>query len=505
MLNYTKSLAKLTFLSVSTISIFAAISSATAGFEWVPVKREYSPPSVTTNEPNIQSAPVTAVESVFDDAPAAVESLDQSDLQILTEQNPPMTIRRSAIRPTPEPSSQVITPAPFEQAFEERVIEQEQSAIFNAPPQIEEQPETAMIQEPLEQELNNEAPIALHSHENQSLDTISISENKSTDVKQVELSWESPSLAAPVVSQPAMQPAVISQPEVSETQPLQVSQYETIYGFGSDMPLAIAMQQIIPEGHAYSFARSVNPGVRVSWEGDKSWNIVLQEMLKPVGLEARISGNTVIIIKAEETGTLSSSTYNNTESMLKIEPAAGEVTVTTEQEESALSPVVEQDAAGAIEEVQSTPTSDIGNVTSLEQQDNKSYRVAALSIPADQNNAAYNEKDILKPIKKDANTTATTDIKVGKWNAQKGQNIRKILYSWAERENIHIVWEASHDFLLENDVNANGDINDAIIALFETGMPQSNTPNFRIIDRAMNSGKVSLLIVQDPAAPSATL
>jgi len=72
-------------------------------------------------------------------------------------------------------------------------------------------------------------------------------------------------------------------------------QYEEIVGFGNDMPLALALRQVVPPEYSFSFAQGVNPGYRVSWEGGRPWNEVLHDMITPLRLQAQISSNTVYV------------------------------------------------------------------------------------------------------------------------------------------------------------------------------------------------------------------
>lgn len=66
-------------------------------------------------------------------------------------------------------------------------------------------------------------------------------------------------------------------------------------GFGRDLPLALALSQVIPPEYALSFETGVNAGANVSWEGGKPWNQVLQEMLTPLGLHADVYSGKVYI------------------------------------------------------------------------------------------------------------------------------------------------------------------------------------------------------------------
>ncbi|MEZ5902424.1 MAG: hypothetical protein R3D88_03825 [Alphaproteobacteria bacterium] len=72
-------------------------------------------------------------------------------------------------------------------------------------------------------------------------------------------------------------------------------QYAHAIGFGRDLPLALALSQVIPEGFTHSFAEDVDPGVAVSWEGGEPWNVVLNNMLRPQNMTAIIQGTNITI------------------------------------------------------------------------------------------------------------------------------------------------------------------------------------------------------------------
>ena len=71
--------------------------------------------------------------------------------------------------------------------------------------------------------------------------------------------------------------------------------YAMVEGFGSDIPLALVMQQIVPGEYAYSFDPGVDPGVTVSWTGGKPWTAALAEAVSPLGLDLAVIENTVWI------------------------------------------------------------------------------------------------------------------------------------------------------------------------------------------------------------------
>lgn len=64
--------------------------------------------------------------------------------------------------------------------------------------------------------------------------------------------------------------------------------YMDAVGFGRDLPLALALSQVVPPNYAYSFAEDDSAGMTVSWEGGKPWDQVLDDMLSSQGLMATI-------------------------------------------------------------------------------------------------------------------------------------------------------------------------------------------------------------------------
>jgi hypothetical protein len=77
--------------------------------------------------------------------------------------------------------------------------------------------------------------------------------------------------------------------------PLNPVTYAEVQGFARDIPLAIALSQVVPADFTYSFGPDVNPGIPVSWQGGVGWDQVLQSMLSPQGLGASIRGRTVYV------------------------------------------------------------------------------------------------------------------------------------------------------------------------------------------------------------------
>lgn len=97
---------------------------------------------------------------------------------------------------------------------------------------------------------------------------------------------------------PARKPDVVPAPAATMAASQPSADFTQAVGFGRDLPLALALSQVIPEGYNYSFGQNVDLGTTVSWQGGKPWNEVLRDMLSQTGLKADIIGDQVSIKSA---------------------------------------------------------------------------------------------------------------------------------------------------------------------------------------------------------------
>ena len=81
----------------------------------------------------------------------------------------------------------------------------------------------------------------------------------------------------------AAQPA----PTVPDLMP-EAATAPTLQGFASDVPLALALRQVVPPMYKFAYGPNVDLGERVNWQGGKPWNQVLQDMAARNNLAAQI-------------------------------------------------------------------------------------------------------------------------------------------------------------------------------------------------------------------------
>lgn len=100
--------------------------------------------------------------------------------------------------------------------------------------------------------------------------------------------WPEPVTPPPPPSPPATKTGMLPLDEDSQA-------YEQVIGFGNDMPLALAIQQVVPPEYTYSFDKGIDLDHKVSWSGGKPWDMVLAEMVEPLNLNVDIRQKSVRI------------------------------------------------------------------------------------------------------------------------------------------------------------------------------------------------------------------
>lgn len=233
----------------------------------------------------------------------------------------------------------------------------------------------------------------------------------------------------------------ISQPSIIDD-----GKYTKAVGFGADMPLAFALQQIVPKGYTYAFGKGVNMGAPVSWNGGKAWPSVIQDMIAPLHLHVSINNNKAFISKSG--APLGISKIQNRPPMQKNKVATR------------------------------TPTP-----------------VTKSSVPVE----IHNMQPVtvaLAPIKKQAKQTVPPAGSAQFWQAHRGQNLRDALIQWSPQANIELSWHATEDYRINDNVLIKDDFSSAIIELFTKHLSASRAPEISFAEPS-KSNKTARLIVKD--------
>lgn len=304
--------------------------------------------------------------------------------------------------------------------------------------------------------------------------------------------------------------------------------YEVLEGFGSDMPLALALQQVVPAQYAFSFGKGVNAGHLVSWEGGKPWDQVLNDMIRPLNLEARISGNVVKIVSKNAPATPEPVAQPDQGAALEPLPAL-ESAPAQEQaaaEELNLEPVTDSEAkkiakeakavqdeaeiADSAEQATPAPTPEPVELAKAEPQpepegkkvsksrnvildpgeskplepankivkkssakasqseDAPKQEASKMLVPAPEaappSEAALESAKTEPASQQEAASPQLSQPRI--WEAKRGSSLKDTLDSWSKQANVTLNWQAQDDVKLNSDILISGTFDNAIKVLF---------------------------------------
>lgn len=200
------------------------------------------------------------------------------------------------------------------------------------------------------------------------------------------------------------------------------SRYDVIEGFGRDLPLVMAVRQIVPEGYGYAFAEGTPLNETVSWEGGRAWDQVLYEVLNPLGYKAKVNNKLVSVMPISVARLSAAATY--VDQPTAVTPA----------------PVVKAQAqAPAFELV--APT------------------VAPVAVPTP---AASLPNGLLQTVAYQSNTM-TSSV----WTAGRDMTLRQILEKWSNRAGVDMYWSSEFDYPVSSAVNIQGTFEEAVQTLLK--------------------------------------
>ncbi len=254
---------------------------------------------------------------------------------------------------------------------------------------------------------------------------------------------------APVISLPEMAttsvtivpPPPVAVP-VSQNAAPTADDNKPVRGFANNVPLVVAMRQILPPDYGFSVAQDVSMGKLVSWRGGGSWRQTLQEMLQPVGLNMKEDGQMISVIHGRE---------------------AVADTVPTSVPAPVLQPAPVLEAPPGAMAVDAplllVPSSAVP---------------APMSVPM-----ASGPEHVLMPppgmVDAMASMPMNAELGMEVWSANTGDTLRKILEQWCQRAHIDLSWQAEYDYPLQAAVSFTGTFEEAVRNLllgFQDAQPQ---------------------------------
>ncbi|MCB9978430.1 MAG: TcpQ domain-containing protein [Rhodospirillales bacterium] len=248
-----------------------------------------------------------------------------------------------------------------------------------------------------------------------------------------------------------------------------------ITGFGRDVPLALAMRQVVPANYGFSFAEGVDPGQRVSWTGGKPWNEALEVALRPHGLTVVLAPNAVRVEPispmtpppvAQQQG------QNGLPRMpAALAPRSTMKDVDTESLPNPIPAAKTAPASGAptalisapAPELKTEPPSAFLDMPPVSRHEKKPLPVTTqpstpatnpmpvAPIPA----AISSAQTISSPLhtgRRDVSAVPFDMNSVREWSAPAGTTLRRVLTDWSQQAGVQLHWSSQFDYPIQTGV-----------------------------------------------------
>jgi hypothetical protein len=251
-------------------------------------------------------------------------------------------------------------------------------------------------------------------------------------------------LAAPPVLMPVTAPATVA------------SAADVVQGFASQVPLTVALRELLPPGYGFSIDQDVDMGVLVSFQGGKPWRDTLAAALDPVGLVMHEQAQMISIGRIPAQAA----------SMAQIPPAP--LPAVAIQPASATLPAMTSTVASAapVPAAQRAPIPAPIIITSS----TPSMSATSSNPPAPSVTLAMTPST---PVKAMVATVPVATVEI--WNAERGDSLRKVLQDWSHRVHAEVEWLAEYDYPLQASINYSGTYEEAVRNLlmgFEGAHPE---------------------------------
>ncbi|MFK7838994.1 MAG: TcpQ domain-containing protein [Bdellovibrionales bacterium] len=223
-------------------------------------------------------------------------------------------------------------------------------------------------------------------------------------------------------------------------------------GFADDVPLALALRQVVPADYAFSFGANVNPGLRVSWNGGRPWNEVVADMVTTLGYGVIVRGKTVLVVENNQ-----AMAPNLAPMPALIEPAAGNAS------SDAVENMVPAERQRKIKRINITdPGSQNTHKGTLVEKVTSIFETNSDNSLSFSDNAQANASQ-------PSSLVNNAPQKVSFWTAEAGASLRETLLDWSKNAGVELEWDATHDYQLTSDFEVQGNFDKAVSLLIKHG------------------------------------
>ncbi|MGE3623392.1 MAG: TcpQ domain-containing protein [Bdellovibrionales bacterium] len=207
-----------------------------------------------------------------------------------------------------------------------------------------------------------------------------------------------------------------------------------VEGFANNVPLAVALRQVLPPGYGFSIDQDVDLGTLVSFQGGRPWRETLRTMIEPVGLAVREQNQMIAISRLGGVTMASSTPMDGTPA---LQPAAAVLAPTS------ITPSVSVPENPGPRPLWTQPAS-------------------KLPKPA-------------PPLPPVTSSRMSASSVVDTWTGARGETLHHVLENWSRRSGAEFEWLAEYDYPLQASIAYTGTFEEAVRSLlsgFEEAHPQ---------------------------------
>jgi hypothetical protein len=243
---------------------------------------------------------------------------------------------------------------------------------------------------------------------------------------------------------------------------------EVVQGFANNVPLSVALRQVLPPKYGFSVSPDINMNHPVSWKGGAPWRVVMKAMLAPQGLEIKEQGELIHVVRADKTestsmalGALAPTALSTTQVLPNVPPSsamANPIMTPTTPAPMASKPVLSAAEAQALPPISMVPEKPKAEPVAL-------APVAAPSTGYLLPPSGAQMEVVHTPFDVSAQRIVGAPIEL--WTANKGTMLKDVLDTWGRKANVEISWQAEYDYPLQATVSLTGSFEEAVRKLLE--------------------------------------
>lgn len=254
---------------------------------------------------------------------------------------------------------------------------------------------------------------------------------------------------------------------------------ETVSGFGADLPLSVALKQVVPASYKTVLAKGVKGDAHVSWSGDKPWRDVLTQMLSSQGLSYAVDGNTVTVNAgpaSKKTAAAAKADLIPDDMISANEKKAAPATDTVMGIDWAPHAKT-QSAPETVTIRREKPSSLIDKMTSSKTKTPASAEDSSAHMLAEKTIEPVSDAQPLRDItatretaphlSAQADQQAAPAVVEPSWRATKGETLHTILDDWSKAAHVDLYWSTDYDYRLNDTVAYGGNYGDAVGKLLD--------------------------------------